>query len=326
LHHQARRAWQYGSHASKYPLPAVSRDSASSFFSSSSSGTCTAADADAETSRKSVGSPSVMGTWTTERGAVAIPGAAEADCHCTAGVASIALVSIHTSLSSPARPYLQKMKRHDSRTPSSELIKYSFHHQMKWNEMNCTVSNYKWNEMKWNVTDFSSRRREMKFMKWIFFMKFHEILWDKKGSPNEVKALLVYIIFVSRSLKLSLVFLSLSSLELLSTHIHTRVGVCVFGSCAGGSEKTPVCGLLKKGKKNKKEGNLGTAWFSKTEWSLCITANCHEVTTRRFSQVSYLHEKAARCFLEVCFSAFVCASVRVPAASYLGNCIRSRKK
>ncbi len=80
-----------------------------------------------------------------------------------------------------------------------------------------------------------------------------------------MKALLVYIIFVSRSLKLSLVFLSLSSLELLSTHIHTRVGVCVFGSCAGGSEKTPVCGLLKKGKKNKKEGNLGTAWFSKTE-------------------------------------------------------------
>jgi hypothetical protein len=58
------------------------------------------------------------------------------------------LVSIHTSLSSPARLCLQKMKRHDSRTPSSELIKYSFHQKMKWNEMNCTVSNYKWNEMK----------------------------------------------------------------------------------------------------------------------------------------------------------------------------------
>ena len=58
------------------------------------------------------------------------------------------LVSIHASLSSPDRLCLQKMKRHDSRTPSSELIKYSFHQKMKWNEMNCTVSNYKWNEMK----------------------------------------------------------------------------------------------------------------------------------------------------------------------------------
>jgi hypothetical protein len=44
-------------------------------------------------------------------------------------------------------------------------------------------------EMKWNVTDFSSRRREMKFMKyicvsWILLYLFHEISWDfmdKKG-------------------------------------------------------------------------------------------------------------------------------------------------
>ncbi len=62
---------------------------------------------------------------------------------------------------------------------------------MKWNEVKCTVSNYKWNEMKWNVTDISSRRREMKFMKCIFYMKFHEISWGKKGSPNEVKALTI---------------------------------------------------------------------------------------------------------------------------------------
>ncbi len=119
-------------------------------------------------------------------------------CRCRLNRACL-LVSIHTSNSSPARLCLQKMKRHDSRTPSSELIKYLFHQQMKWNEMNCTVSNYKWNEMKWNVTDFSSRRREMKFMKYIFFMKFHEISWDKKGSPNEMQSLSILLEYPPRN-------------------------------------------------------------------------------------------------------------------------------
>jgi hypothetical protein len=60
-------------------------------------------------------------------------GEAEGECLCTAGVASIARVcwSQYTLRSPPARLCLQKMKRHDSRTPSLELIKYSFHQQMK---------------------------------------------------------------------------------------------------------------------------------------------------------------------------------------------------
>jgi hypothetical protein len=56
------------------------------------------------------------------------------------------------------------------------------------NEMNNIVSNFKWNEMKWNVNHFSV------YVKWnswkcIFFMKFHWISMDKKGSPNEIQVL-----------------------------------------------------------------------------------------------------------------------------------------
>ena len=49
---------------------------------------------------------------------------------------------------------------------------------------------------------------------------------------------LVYIIFVSHSFPLSLVFLFLSSLELFSTHIHARVGGWGSGGGGEGSEQT----------------------------------------------------------------------------------------
>ena len=86
-----------------------------------------------------------------------------------------------------ARVWLKKMKRHNSRTPSLELIITHFTPN-EMNEMNNIVSNFKWNEMKWNVNHFSV------YVKWnswkcIFFMKFHWISMDKKGSPNEIQVL-----------------------------------------------------------------------------------------------------------------------------------------
>jgi hypothetical protein len=119
-------------------------------------------------------------------------------CRCDLNRACL-LVSIHTSLSSPARLCL---KRHNSRTQSLELIQYSFHEQMKWNEMNCTVSNYKWNEMKWIVTNFSSGDVKWSSWKCIFFMKFQWISLDKKGSPNELNVLSYSVVFLFFFLRL----------------------------------------------------------------------------------------------------------------------------
>jgi hypothetical protein len=163
-------------------------DSASSSFSSSSSDTYSAVDTDTETSPKPVGSPSVMGTWTTERGAVAIPGASEADWLFTDGVTSIARVcwsQIHTSLSYPV--FFKKIRDTIFTNSSLELIKYSFHQQMKWNEMNCTVSTT--NEMKWNEMWLIFHQTDVKWSSWDAsfswnFMRFHE---TKKGPPMKWK-------------------------------------------------------------------------------------------------------------------------------------------
>ena len=160
---------------------------------------------------------------------------------------------------------------------------------------------------------------------------FHEISWDfmrqkrvPQWSESPVSLYNFRITFFETIISIPFAFIFR---VIIYTYTYTGWGVCVWKLCRGfGKDSVGLLGEKRREKKIKRSEIWGLLGLVLQDRMIAVH---HSQLSRSYYAPLFSSEFSARegdlVFLEVCISAFVCASVRVPAVSS-GNWIRSRKK